>query len=138
MMFKEKMILFSIAVMILAVFTEALPYIYPELDIMTNRNEQKNDPLLNESNISIGGSMEPPSLSINEWNKDIFHDRSNIYNSWFKLTGITEFENGNKAIVNGEIVHEMNRVRGFTVTSITETQVVLQRNEYRVTLKMEK
>ena len=39
MMFKEKMILFSIAVMILAVFTEALPYIYPELDIMTNRNE---------------------------------------------------------------------------------------------------
>jgi len=86
----------------------------------------------------IGGSKEPPSLSINEWNKDIFHDRSNIYNSWFKLTGITEFENGYKAIVNGEIVHEMNRVRGFTVTSITETQVVLQRNEYRVTLKMEK
>jgi len=73
-----------------------------------------------------------------EKGKDIFHDRSNIYNSWFKLTGITEFENGYKAIVNGEIVHKMNRVRGFTVTSITETEVVLQRNEYRVTLKMEK
>jgi len=40
--------------------------------------------------------------------------------------------------VNGEIVHKMNRDRGFTVTSITETEVVLQRNEYRVTLKMEK
>ena len=93
MMFKEKMILFSIAVMILAVFTEALPYIYPELDIMTNRNEQKNNPLLNESNMPIGGFLEPPSLSINEWNKDIFHDRSNIYNSWFKLTGITAVSN---------------------------------------------
>lgn len=138
MMFREKMILLSIGVMILAVFIEAIPYIYPELDIMTNRNEEKNDPFINGSNISIGGSIEPPSLAINEWNKDIFHDRSNIYNSWFKLTGITEFKNGYKAIVNGEIVHEMNRVRGFTVTSITETQVVLQRNEYRVTLKMEK
>ena len=121
--------------LILAVFLEALPTIYPEFD---GRINNEIEPNANYQTKVVGQPQFPISLSVNGWGKDIFHDRSNIYNSWFKLTGITEFENGYKAIVNGEIVHKMNRVRGFTVTSITETEVVLQRNEYRVTLKMEK
>ena len=121
--------------LILAVFLEALPTIYPEFD---GRINNEIEPNVNDQTKVVGQPQFPISLSVNGWGKDIFHDRSNIYNSWFKLTGITEFENGYKAIVNGEIVHKMNRVRGFTVTSITETEVVLQRNEYRVTLKMEK
>ena len=135
MRFREKMILIIMGLLILAVFLEALPTIYPEFD---GRINNEIEPNANDQNKVIGQPQFPISLSVNGWGKDIFHDRSNIYNSWFKLTGITEFENGYKAIVNGEIVHKMNRVRGFTVTSITETEVVLQRNEYRVTLKMEK
>ena len=135
MRFREKMILIIMGLLILAVFLEALPTIYPEFD---GRINNEIEPNANDQTKVVGQPQFPISLSVNGWGKDIFHDRSNIYNSWFKLTGITEFENGYKAIVNGEIVHKMNRVRGFTVTSITETQVVLQRNEYRVTLKMEK
>ena len=135
MRFKEKMILIIMGLLILAVFLEALPTIYPEFD---GRINNEIEPNANDQTKVVGQPQFPISLSVNGWGKDIFHDRSNIYNSWFKLTGITEFENGYKAIVNGEIVHKMNRVRGFTVTSITETEVVLQRNEYRVTLKMEK
>ena len=138
MIFREKMILTFVALLILAVFLEALPIIYPEFDIMHDHDDSKKDSNVNDPTKVIGQPKVPLSLSVNDWGKDIFYDRSNIYNRWFKLTGITEFENGYKAIVNGEIVHEMNRVRGFTVTSITETQVVLQRNEYRVTLKLEK
>ena len=135
MRFREKMILIIMGLLILAVFLEALPTIYPEFD---GRINNEIEPNANDQTKVSGQPQFPISLSANGWGKDIFHDRSNIYNSWFKLTGITEFENGYKAIVNGEIVHKMNRVRGFTVTSITETEVVLQRNEYRVTLKMEK
>ena len=135
MRFREKMILIIMGLLILAVFLEALPTIYPEFD---GRINNEIEPNANDQTKVVGQLQFPISLSANGWGKDIFHDRSNIYNSWFKLTGITEFENGYKAIVNGEIVHKMNRVRGFTVTSITETEVVLQRNEYRVTLKMEK
>ena len=135
MRFREKMILIIMGLLILAVFLEALPTIYPEFD---GRINNEIEPNANDQTKVVGQPQSPISLSVNGWGKDIFHDRSNIYNSWFKLTGITEFENGYKAIVNGEIVHKMNRVRGFTVTSITETEVVLQRNEYRVTLKMEK
>ena len=135
MRFREKMIIIIMGLLILAVFLEALPTIYPEFD---GRINNEIEPNANDQTKVVGQPQFPISLSANGWGKDIFHDRSNIYNSWFKLTGITEFENGYKAIVNGEIVHKMNRVRGFTVTSITETEVVLQRNEYRVTLKMEK
>lgn len=135
MRFREKMILIIMGLLILAVFLEALPTIYPEFD---GRINNEIEPNANDQTKVVGQPQFPISLSVNGWGKDIFHDRSNIYNSWFKLTGITEFENGYKAIVNGEIVHKMNRVRGFTVTNITETEVVLQRNEYRVTLKMEK
>ena len=135
MRFREKMILIIMGLLILAVFLEALPTIYPEFD---GRINNEIEPNANDQTKVVGQPQFPISLSANGWGNDIFHDRSNIYNSWFKLTGITEFENGYKAIVNGEIVHKMNRVRGFTVTSITETEVVLQRNEYRVTLKMEK
>ena len=111
---------------------------------VNNNNKTSNesyDNIINKNSpeeLIVNKVPKPLSLGVADWGKDIFYDRSNIYNRWFKLTGITEFENGYKAIVNGEIVHEMNRVRGFTVTSITENQVVLQRNEYRVTLKMEK
>ena len=135
MRFREKMILIIMGLLILVVLLEALPTIYPEFD---GRINNEIEPNANDQTKVVGQPQFPISLSANGWGKDIFHDRSNIYNSWFKLTGITEFENGYKAIVNGEIVHKMNRVRGFTVTSITETEVVLQRNEYRVTLKMEK
>ena len=77
-------------------------------------------------------------LQANSWGEDIFYDRSNIYNSWFKLTGITQFEDGFKAIINGQIVHEFNRVRGFQVIEIIENQVVLERDQYSVKLKLEK
>ena len=60
--------------------------------------------------------------SINVLNKDIFHDRSNIYNSWFKLTGITEFEYGYKAIVKRDVV------RVITPGTLTEDSL-LEANE---------
>ena len=35
-------------------------------------------------------------ITINSWTKDIFYNRSSVYNSWFRLTGITQFKNGYK------------------------------------------
>ena len=83
-------------------------------------------------------NSSPALLGANSWGEDIFYDRSNIYNSWFKLTGITQFEGGFKAIINGQIVHEYDRVRGFRVIEIIENQVVLERDQYNVKLKLEK
>ena len=90
-----------------------------------NKKEWKDRPLLKVP------------ISTSDWRKDIFYNRSNIYDNWFKLTGITKFENGYKAIINGEIVNETSRVRGFLVEEITQNQVKLERNDYQVTLNLE-
>ena len=99
-------------------------------------NSVKEDRALNE--IIDDKKSSPALLQANSWGEDIFYDRSNIYNSWFKLTGITQFEGGFKAIINGQIVHEYDRVRGFRVIEIIENQVVLERDQYTVKLKLEK
>ena len=80
----------------------------------------------------------PPSLNSSGWINDIFYDRSNIYDDWFSLTGIMQFEDGKKAIINDEILRTGDRVKGFTVKKILDNQVVLTRNKYQVNLNLEK
>tara|TARA_B110000008_G_scaffold137968_1_gene139870 strand:- start:78 stop:479 length:402 start_codon:yes stop_codon:yes gene_type:complete len=130
---KEKIILsFSILIVILVFFDVLVGQRFSlednKSDIMTIRTIKKElkDSLL----------LKVP-INTSDWSKDIFYNRSNIYDNWFKLTGITKFENGYKAIINGEIVNEMNRVRGFLVEEITQNQVKLERNDYQVTLNLE-
>ena len=78
------------------------------------------------------------TIADDNWGKDIFYDRSNMFKNRFKLTGITRFEDGYKAIVNGDIILEGKKVQGFMVADINEDRVMLKRNKHRVTLKLEK
>ena len=136
-MMREKIILSLVALVICAVFIEFLPIMFPSINARFYKAGSQEYSILENQKHLESSDSNPVPLSVGGWGKDIFHDRSNVYNSWFRLTGITRFENGYKAIINGEIVHERTRVRGFKVTKITYNQVVLQRNEYRVTLKLQ-
>jgi len=78
------------------------------------------------------------TIADDNWGKDIFYDRSNMFKNRFKLTGITRFEDGYKAIINGDIILEGKKVQGFMVADINEDRVMLKRNKHRVTLKLEK
>lgn len=137
-MIREKTILVSVFIVISLVLFESVSLILTDKDSFVNDSIADNKSI----NRTINGNMKedttPEPLQTSGWGEDIFYDRSNIYNSWFKLTGITQFQGGYKAIINGEIVHKMNRVRGFYVKEITENRVVLERDQYSVTLKLEK
>jgi len=100
---------------------------------------EKNDSAkkeIAENNLII--EKAPKSLSIGkiDWDKDIFYDRSEAYKNWFKLTGISKMREGYKAFVNNEIIREGDRIRGFTVRSITEKKVVLKKNNSSITLRL--
>ncbi len=136
-MIKEKIIVISffliLSFVILDVFT--LLFLHPKIfessnDIILEPSDSLSDVINKETYRRI-------PLSISGWGSDIFHDRTNVYNDWFELTGITRFEKNYKAIVNGEIISEMDRVRGFIVTKINSKKVILRRNDYIVTLKLE-
>jgi len=109
----------------------------------------KSDPAAGPSAVQTAQATEnvgaltytaPQLLTIadDNWGKDIFYDRSNMFKNRFKLTGITRFEDGYKAIINGDIILEGKKVQGFMVADINEDRVMLKRNKHRVTLKLEK
>ena len=134
-MIREKVIAITLIIVSSIVLIESIAAWSTDHDLFLENSLRANrtlDVIIKNKNSS------PALLQANSWGEDIFYDRSNIYNSWFKLTGITQFEGGFKAIINGQIVHEFNRVRGFQVIEIIENQVVLERDQYIVKLKLER
>ena len=82
-------------------------------------------------------TSEPIKLSVNSWGRDFFHNRSNIYVNSFNLTGITQFNNGYKAIINEQIISKGDQIKNFKVTDITKNSVLLKWYKHSVTLKLE-
>ena len=134
-MIREKVIAITLIIVSSIVLIESIAAWSTDHDLFLENSLRANRTL---DGIIENKNSPPALLQANSWGEDIFYDRSNIYNSWFKLTGITQFEGGFKAIINGQIVHEYDRVRGFRVIEIIENQVVLERDQYSVKLKLEK
>ena len=136
-MIREKTILAMVFIIFSLVAIETIFIFSPKFKIKNSEPIQSSDLVSNIGNKKIKNT-HPPSLNSSGWIKDIFYDRSNIYDDWFSLTGIMQFEDGKKAIINDEILRAGDRVKGFTVKKILDSQVVLTRNKYQVNLNLEK
>ena len=97
----------------------------------------QNSSITEKFSIPDTSSSEPIKLSVNSWGRDFFHNRSNIYVNSFNLTGITQFNNGYKAIINEQIISEGNQIENFKVADITKNSVLLKWYKHSVTLKLE-
>ena len=135
MILREKVIIYLISLVIMIVAMDLLTFL-----ILDDRNMQLSlNKESSESHSDIPKTKDelfPIELSINKWGRDIFYDRSYQYNSWFKLTGITQFEDGNKAIINGNIIKEQDKIKGFTISEIGKNYAILKKNKHIVTLKL--
>ena len=134
---REKFIIVAFLIILSIVTTETI-YIFFE---KPNKSTSEKYSRRNAKPEMIKQKKEkttPSMLSASGWDKDIFYDRSNIYDHWFSLTGIIEFDNERKAIINDEILRIGEKVKGFTVINISENQVLLTKNKYQVTLNLEK
>ena len=134
---REKITLGFFIVVLLALFLELF------LGIITGINSKPQPVVTQDSSITEKfsildtSSSEPIKLSVNSWGRDFFHNRSNIYVNSFHLTGITQFNNGYKAIINERIISEGDQIENFKVTDITENSVLLKWYKHSVTLKLE-
>ena len=83
-------------------------------------------------------SARPDSIAFtpNIWRNDFFFDRNRIIKSQFRLTGISKSEDGYMAIINDEIMEKGNKMLGFTIARISESEVRLKRNRDRITLEL--
>ena len=136
-MIREKTILAMVFIIFFLVAIETIFILSPKFKIKNSESIQSSDLKSDIGNKTIKKTY-PPSLNSSGWINDIFYDRSNIYDDWFSLTGIMQFEDGKKAIINDEILRAGDRVKGFTVKKILDSQVVLTRNKYQVNLNLEK
>ena len=136
-MIREKTILAMVFIIFSLVAIETIFIFSPKFKIKNSESIQSSDLVSDIGNKKIK-KTHPPSLNSSGWINDIFYDRSNIYDDWFSLTGIMQFEDGKKAIINDEILRAGDRVKGFTVKKILDNQVVLKRNKNQVNLNLEK
>jgi hypothetical protein len=134
---REKITLGFFIVVLLALFLELF------LGLITGINSKPQPMVTQDSSTTEKFSVldistsEPIKLSMNSWGKDFFHNRSNIYDNSFNLTGITQFKNGYKAIINEQIISEGDQIENFKVTDITKSSVLLKWYKHSVTLKLE-
>ena len=135
MILREKVIIYLISLVIMIVAMDLLTFLILDernMHLLLNKESSKSHSDIPKTK----DELFPIELSINKWGRDIFYDRSYQYNSWFKLTGITQFEDGNKAIINGNIIKEQDKIKGFTISEIGKNYVILKKNKHIVTLKL--
>jgi hypothetical protein len=71
-----------------------------------------------------------------QWSSDFFQDRTKLFESWFKVTGISKGPSGYMAIINEEIIKEGHTMLGFRVTKIQDDHVHMIKNKDKITLEL--
>ena len=71
-----------------------------------------------------------------QWSSDFFQDRTKLFKSWFKVTGISKGPSGYMAIVNEEIIKEGHTMLGFRVTKIQDDHVHMIKNKDKIILEL--
>ena len=71
-----------------------------------------------------------------QWSNDIFQDRTKLFESWFKVTGISSGPSGYMAIINEQIIKEGHTVLGFKVTKIQDDHVHMMKNKDKIILEL--
>jgi len=72
----------------------------------------------------------------NQWSNDFFQNRTKLFESWFKVTGISKGPNGYMAIINEEIIKEGHTMLGFRITKIQDDHVHMIKNTDKITLEL--
>ena len=67
---------------------------------------------------------------------DFFQNRTKLFESWFKVTGISKGPNGYMAIINEEIIKEGHTMLGFRITKIQDDHVHMIKNTDKITLEL--
>ena len=71
-----------------------------------------------------------------KWSNDFFHNRTKLFESGFRVTGISKGPNGYMAIINEEIIKEGHTMLGFRVTKIQDDHVHMIKNKDKITLEL--
>mgnify|MGYP000883110196 CR=1 FL=1 len=139
-MSREKILLVAMGAVVLVFFGEPILNLFDsDSGNQSTQSRSTAKKGIDDSGIrALLTSARPDSIAFtpNIWTKDFFFDRNRIIKSQFRLTGISKSEDGYMAIINDEIMQKGNKMLGFTIAKISESEVRLRRHRDRITLEL--
>ena len=83
-----------------------------------------------------GAGADSLAFGPDQWSSDFFHDRTRVFESWFRVTGISKGPSGYMAIINEQIIKEGHTILGFRVTKIQDDHVHMMKNKDKIILEI--
>ena len=137
---RQAIMLIAMIVVLGVFFSDTIMQLFPKGEVALPSLSKPSSPKgIDDSAIRAlldDAGIDSLAFGPDKWSNDFFHNRTKLFESWFRVTGISKGPNGYMAIINEEIIKEGHTMLGFRVTKIQDDHVHMIKNKDKITLEL--
>ena len=136
---RQLIMLIAMVVVLGVFFSDTILQLFSKSSALPSLSKPSASKGIDDSAIRLlldGVGADSLAFGPDQWSSDIFHDRTKVFESWFKVTGISKGPSGYMAIINEQIIKEGHTILGFRVTKIEDDHVHMIKNKDKITLEL--
>ena len=136
---RQLIMLIAMVVVLGVFFSDMILQLFSKSSDLPSLSKPSSSRGIDDSAIRLlldGVGADSLAFGPDQWSSDIFHDRTKVFESWFKVTGISKGPSGYMAIINEQIIKEGHTILGFRVTKIQDDHVHMIKNKDKITLEL--
>ena len=136
---RQLIMLIAMVVVLGVFFSDMILQLFSKSSALPSLSKPSSSRGIDDSAIRLlldGVGADSLAFGPDQWSSDIFHDRTKVFESWFKVTGISKGPSGYMAIINEQIIKEGHTILGFRVTKIQDDHVHMIKNKDKITLEL--
>ena len=136
---RQLIMLIAMVVVLGVFFSDMILQLFSKSSALPSLSKPSSSRGIDDSAIRLlldGVGADSLAFGPDQWSSDIFHDRTKVFESWFKVTGISKGPSGYMAIINEQIIKKGHTILGFRVTKIEDDHVHMIKNKDKITLEL--
>ena len=136
---RQLIMLIAMVVVLGVFFSDTILQLFSKSSALPSLSKPSAPKGIDDSAIRLlldGVGADSLAFGPDQWSSDIFHDRTKVFESWFKVTGISKGPSGYMAIINEQIIKKGHTILGFRVTKIEDDHVHMIKNKDKITLEL--
>jgi len=136
---RQLIMLIAMVVVLGVFFSDTILQLFSKSSALPSLSKPSSSKGIDDSAIRLlldGVGADSLVFGPDQWSSDIFHDRTKVFESWFKVTGISKGPSGYMAIINEQIIKKGHTILGFRVTKIEDDHVHMIKNKDKITLEL--
>ena len=136
---RQLIMLIAMVVVLGVFFSDTILQLFSKSSALPSLSKPSASKGIDDSAIRLlldGVGADSLAFGLDQWSSDIFHDRTKVFESWFKVTGISKGPSGYMAIINEQIIKKGHTILGFRVTKIEDDHVHMIKNKDKITLEL--